>query len=395
MLRRKLKLFIYRIYRRTIRRTNPRLLIFESNLGRSCGGNPKAIYEELVRRGLDKKYRIIWIFVEPEKNTIPGRCEKLCRESLPALCKMQCAAAWITDTRQPQYIVKNPKTFYLMTWHGTPLKRLGFDLDTHDVTWRDQLEQDVSQWDCLLAQNRTGERLLRQCFSYRGDVLCGGYPRNDVLCGKKQRDDAACREDLKGDKTSEEKKECGKYGLPADRRIILYAPTWREYESEGECNGIFCPPLDLDKVYEAVREDSIFLIKYHCYIRKKPDLSRFHGVIRDTDLDISELYPISDVLITDYSSVMFDYAILNRPMIFYAYDLQHYEKTQGFYFNFREFVPGPVATTTEELLSYLKPEYNFADFQDRMAAFREEFVSQDDGRASERTVDLLLNSISK
>ena len=111
-----------------VRRTIPGLLIIESNLGRNYSGNPRAIYEEMLRRGWDKEMQICWLFTEPEKQSVPGNVTLLQRESLPTLLKMHRASIWVTDTRQPTYIVKNPNTYYMMTWHGTPLKKLALDL---------------------------------------------------------------------------------------------------------------------------------------------------------------------------------------------------------------------------------------------------------------------------
>ena len=227
MNKRRIKIFLYQLYRMAVRRTVPGLLIFESNLGRNYSGNPRAIYEEMLRRGWDQEMQICWLFTEPEKQSVPGRVTLLQRESLPTLMKMHRASVWVTDTRQPTYIVKNPNTYYMMTWHGTPLKKLALDLydyiearakcvqdmrmprnekalecgDTIPdkkqaeceglvkmlAKQRKQWLRDSGQWDCLLAQNETAAELFRGSFWYQGEILCAGYPRNDKLVQEREK----------------------------------------------------------------------------------------------------------------------------------------------------------------------------------------------------------------
>ena len=273
MLKRRIKLFLYQLYRIAVRRTIPGLLIFESNLGRNYSGNPRAIYEEMLRRGWDEKLEICWVFTVPQKQSVPGRVTLLQRESLPTLMKMHKAAVWVTDTRQPTYLVKNPNTYYMMTWHGTPLKKLALDLydyveakarrdaknmsqtasaertHKHLMKQRRQWLKDSSQWDCLLAQNETAEEIFRSCFWYQGEILCAGYPRNDKLV--QVREKAENRVVQENSVQTERKK-----------RTVLYAPTWREYESNGLCDSRFEPPIDFDKLYEVLKaEDTELIIK--------------------------------------------------------------------------------------------------------------------------------------
>ena len=413
MLKRRIKIFLYQLYRIAVRRTTPGLLIFESNLGRNYSGNPRAIYEEMLRRGWDKELQICWLFTEPKKQSVPGNVTLLQRESLPTLMKMHRASIWVTDTRQPTYIVKNPNTYYMMTWHGTPLKKLALDLydyieaasvrnskageqkenlsvdSLHDDRkktdntalkktldrQRKQWLRDSGQWNCLLAQNETAAELFRGCFWYQGEILCEGYPRNDVLARIPDEQVA-----------SENEEEC--------KRTILYAPTWREYESNGVCDSRFEPPIDFDRLYEVLKEETTdLIIKYHYYVKDKPDFTKYNGVIRDDERDIAELYPLCDMMITDYSSTMFDYAVLKRPMVFFAYDLERYEQENGFYFDYKKLVPGPFVRTQEELFDALRRDFDFDEYTEKQAVFYERFASADDGDASAKAVNLLANHL--
>ena len=423
MLKRKIKLFLYQLYRIAVRRTTPGLLIFESNLGRNYSGNPRAIYEEMLRRGWDKEMQICWLFTEPQKQSVPGRVTLLQRESLPALMKMHRASIWVTDTRQPTYIVKNPNTYYMMTWHGTPLKKLALDLyDYLEAVAQDKKQSDDTelkkmlaksrkqwlrdsvQWNCLLAQNETAAELFRGCFWYQGEILSAGYPRNDVLvqerqdrnCNLRQGNSQTAQDEKAGDGSGTTENVTGdvQRSRAERKRVVLYAPTWREYESNGLCDSRFEPPIDFDKLYEVLKaEDAELIIKYHYYVKDKPDFTKYGGVIRDSEKDIAELYPICDMMITDYSSTMFDYAVLRRPMVFFAYDLERYEAENGFYFDYGKLVPGPIVRTQEELFRVLKREFDFSDYAKKQQAFYERFAAADSGRAAEEAVNLLANHL--
>ncbi len=437
MWKRRIKLFLYQLYRIAVRRTIPGLLIFESNLGRNYSGNPRAIYEEMLRRGWDKEMQICWLFTEPQKQSVPGRVTLLQRESLPALMKMHRASIWVTDTRQPTYIVKNPNTYYMMTWHGTPLKKLALDLydyleavvlqrtknmsagKTDGAEWdetdytelkkilekqRKQWLRDSAQWNCLLAQNETAAELFRGCFWYQGEILCEGYPRNDVLvqerqdrnCNLRQGNSQTVQNEKAGDGSGTTEHVTGdlQRSRAERKRVVLYAPTWREYESNGLCDSRFEPPIDFDQLYEVLKaEDTEMIIKYHYYVKDKPDFTKYGGVIRDSEKDIAELYPICDMMITDYSSTMFDYAVLRRPMVFFAYDLERYEEENGFYFDYGKLVPGPIVRTQEELFRVLKREFVFSDYAKKQKAFYERFAAADSGRAAEEAVNLLANHL--
>ena len=434
MWKRKIKLFLYQLYRIAVRRTTPGLLIFESNLGRNYSGNPRAIYEEMLRRGWDKEMQICWLFTEPQKQSVPGRVTLLQRESLPTLLKMHRASIWVTDTRQPTYIVKNPNTYivknpntyYMMTWHGTPLKKLALDLYDYLEAkklqtaeqkqseysglkknlnkQRKQWLRDSGQWNCLLAQNETAAELFRGCFWYQGEILCAGYPRNDKLVQERSDRSRSMRQvnlQMVGDEaagnrigTKENVSETVQGGKAERKRIVLYAPTWREYESNGLCDSRFEPPIDFDKLYEVLKaEDTELIIKYHYYVKDKPDFAKYGGVIRDSEKDIAELYPLCDMMITDYSSTMFDYAVLKRPMVFFAYDLERYEGENGFYFDYEKLVPGPLVRTQEALFEVLRREYDFTSYQEKQEVFYQRFAADDDGNAAIEAVNLLANHL--
>lgn len=360
-----------------------RIILFESNVGRNYTGNPKAIYEEMIRLGLDRKYRCYFILEDIEMK-IPGSAKLIKRNRLRYFYYFAIAGVWISDTRFPKYIIKRQDTIYIQTWHGTPLKKLALDLDAVYMSGETSLEDykrnfynNVQTWDYLLSQNNYSTEIFKKAFGFKKKILEIGYPRNDILYRENNKDEIY--------KIKE------RMGLPQDKRIVLYAPTWRD--NEYYTNGIykFSSGLDFSLLMEQMKEDTVWLVKHHYLIMDRIDWSAYEGFIYtfDKSYDISLLYLVSDMMVTDYSSVMFDYSILKRPMLFYCYDLSEYKDTlRGFYFDFLKEAPGPVVQTTEALIESIK-EYDYELYRENYEAFIAKYNHADDGNASRKIINLI------
>jgi CDP-glycerol glycerophosphotransferase len=368
-----------------IRKTDRRIVIFESNLGRNYSGNPRFIYEEMVARGLDKVYQCFFI-LEDVKTVLPGKVKKIKRLSLSYFYVFAKAGIWVSDTRMPLYLVKRENTVYIQTWHGTPLKRLALDLFQITMEGESDLEdyknkfvQNTKTWDYLLSQNSYSTKIFRSAFAYQKEILEIGYPRNDILINKNN------------EKSIGEIKR--RLKLPIDKKVILYAPTWRDNEHYGPHQYKFSSKMDFSYLKEKLSQDYIILVKAHYLVSEQIDFGGFQGFLYQfgASFDIAELYLISDLLITDYSSVMFDYSLLNRPMIFYTYDLEQYkDKLRGFYFDFIGEAPGPIVTTTEQLATSIL-EYDSKNYEEKYKAFKDKYNHADSGDASGKVVDLILS----
>lgn len=375
-------LWVYNLFVKLLP-VSSKVILFECKLGRSYSGNPRAIYEEMVRQGLDKKYKCYFIFEDTE-TPIVGQAKKVKRKRLKYFYLFAKAGIWICDSRLPMYIVKPAETVFIQTWHGTPLKKLGLDMDdvymageTSIEDYKNNFSENTKTWDYLISQNNYSSEIFPRAFDYHKEILEIGYPRNDVLF----REDN--EEDIRRIKRQ--------MGLPLDKGIILYAPTWRDnkYYDLGEYK--FESSLDFQTLKEEFGDDIIILVKNHYLVVDHIDWGRYEGFVRsfDTNQDISDLYLVSDILITDYSSVMFDYSILRRPIIFYCYDLEEYKDSlRGFYFDFVEEAPGPIVKTTEELIEVLK-NYQVKLYEEKYYKFVEKYNHLDDGNASSKVVELI------
>lgn len=364
--------------------TNKNIIIFQSNNGRNYTGNPRYIYEEMVRQKLDKKYKCIWFLLDTSIR-IPGRCKKVRNNYLLYFWYLMRGGVWVFDSRQPLYVKKKKQTLYIQTWHGTPLKKLALDMEHMDISgdtdiheYHRQFFVTCKEWDYLISQNQFSTEIFKSCFAFKNrPILQIGYPRNDILIRKNRKD-----------KIEQYKK---KLKLPMDKKIILYAPTWRDNEYSEAGKYKFASKLDFDLAKEALSDEYIFIVKYHYLVSDQIDWTPYKGFVYtfDETKDIAWLYLVSDILITDYSSVMFDYSLLYRPMFFFAYDLENYkENLRGFYFDFEAEVPGPISQDTRQLICDIK-NYKAEEWEEKYKVYHEKFNHVDDGHASEKVIDVI------
>jgi CDP-glycerol glycerophosphotransferase len=283
---------------------------------------------------------------------------------------------WVINLRQPGVLSKRKEQIILSTWHGTPLKKLGLDIDEiYSATPLVKMHyvRDASEWNYLISANNYSTEILRRAFKYTGEVLEYGYPRNDILY---QKDDARSIEIKTG------------LGIPLDKKIILYAPTWRDDEYYGVGQYKFDLKLELDKLQKELGDDYVVLVRTHYFIADNLDLSRYKKFALNVSYhdEIAELYLISDILITDYSSVFFDFANLKRPILFYAYDYEKYASIlRGFYIDMEEEIPGPLLFTTEDVIDSIKNIDKVSEeYKEKYEEFYERFCYLDDGNSSKR-----------
>ncbi len=362
-------------------------IVFDSSLGKSYAGNPKHIYEYLVANGYDTKWDCIW-FYETEKYNIPGMSRQVQYGRMRYLYYMATAKVWVFDTRQPEWLVRRRGTYYIQTWHGTPLKKLALDMEDvfmvgeSDIeTYKEHFVKNVKTWDYLISQNHFSTETFRRAFDFQKEMLEIGYPRNDILFRENTPEDI--------------RRYRKKLGLPLDKKIILYAPTWRDDEFSDDNKYEFRPQISFEKLRQELSDDYIMVVKYHYLIMDAVDWSPYQGFIYhfDQSRDIAELFLVSDILITDYSSVMFDFSILRRPIFFFAYDLYKYKnELRGFYFSYKQEMPGPISSTTEQLVEDIR-NYDASLYEEKYKKFTEKYNSVDDGNASRHVGKLIYSLI--
>lgn len=370
--------FIYQRFFSKLKKNN-KLVIFESFQGGSYSDNPKYIYEYMHDNNMNYKY--VWSVKKQQE--IPGKHKQVKRLSLRYYYTLARAKYWVSNSRLPNYIEKNNDTVYLQTWHGTPLKKLAGDMKdvhmpgTNSAKYKTNFYNETQKWDYLIAPNAYSKEIFQRAFWFDKTSLDVGYPRNDVL--------------YTGNTSENIERLKTKMELPLDKKVILYAPTWRddEYYSKGKYR--FNLKLNLATLQEKLGDEYVVVLRMHYFISSQLDVSEYEGFVYDysTYNDIGELYLISDLLITDYSSVFFDYANLKRPILFYTYDLEKYrDSLRGFYIDMDTEVPGPLLTTTEEVIHSIQNINELSkDYQERYETFYNRFCDWEDGQAAKKTIE--------
>jgi CDP-glycerol glycerophosphotransferase len=384
------------LYRRTCRR-NPvddRTVTFEAFMGRGYNDSPKALYEAMLADPRFDDFTFVWAFRIPEN--FEDRPE-LARAQIVAYRSPEHYAAyarsrhWVSNSITPGHVAPRGRQTLIQTWHGTPLKRLGCDLaeggtvnakySTREIRERYALEGEKLTY--LLSPSAFASQKFASAFCMTPQVAADkiveeGYPRNDALFSLGEADVARIRERL---------------GVPQGKKAVLYAPTWRDDQHVSGMGYTLALPVDFDRLQRDLGDEYVILFRAHYFIANEFDFERYAGFVIDVSGvdDINELYVASDMLVTDYSSVFFDYANLKRPIVFYMYDLEAYaHDLRGFYLDLDE-LPGPIVRTEDELVSALRaahaPDEELAA---RYHRFNERFTYLDDGHASERVVDRVI-----
>ncbi|WP_239454432.1 bifunctional glycosyltransferase/CDP-glycerol:glycerophosphate glycerophosphotransferase [Bacillus suaedaesalsae] len=355
-------------------------IVFESFLGKNYSDSPKNIYEYMYKQNTDYKY--IWIF--NEKRNIPGPAKQIKRFSFSYYYYLATAKYWVSNSRLPLHLTKREGNVYLQTWHGTPLKKLVFDMnDIHSANPNYKLHfyKQSRRWDYLISANQYSSDIFRSAFKFEKEMLEYGYPRNDALHSKNK------------DEISKEIKQ--NLGIPLTKKVVLYAPTWRDDEFYSAGKYKFKLRLNLKKMKEELGDEYIILLRMHYFIANNIETDGVEDFAYNLSKynDIADLYLISDILITDYSSVFFDYANLKRPILFYTYDLEKYRDTlRGFYINMENEVPGPLLMTSDEVIDSIKNINEVTEkYKYTYDQFYEKICGWEKGNATEQVVKRVFN----
>lgn len=369
------KLMYYHVYLKKPLLKN--VVLFETFNAKNYSDSPKYIYEYLAKNYSDQ-FEFVWALNNGAKPKYGGKVVK--RFSFEYAYYLARAQYLVFNVRPPLWYRKREGQVFLETWHGTPLKRLVFDQE--EVTaaspkYKQQFYKQRKDWDYLISANDFSTETLARCFMYEGEMLDVGYPRNDILYAENKEEIAI-----------EIKK---KLNIPLDKKTILYAPTWRDDEYYGKGQYKFELQLDCKMLKEKIGNEYVLLLRTHQYISDHLDTTGLEGFAYNVSQydDISELYLISDICMTDYSSVFFDYANLKRPILFYTYDIDKYKnQLRGFYIDMTSEVPGPLLYTNEEVLYAIEhiDEIN-EQYKERYEQFYQRFCHLDDGNASKRCVE--------
>ncbi|WP_093613589.1 bifunctional glycosyltransferase/CDP-glycerol:glycerophosphate glycerophosphotransferase [Streptomyces indicus] len=359
-----------------LRPLDPHLVVYAASGHRGVLGDPAAIHR--AARTMAPHLRAVWVVDPQHAGQVPEGVDHVRPGSLRHLQVAVRATYFVNNVNWPDDLVKRPGQIHLHTGDGTPLTSTGLDLlgrpaCTFHTDVR-RLLDGADRWDHALVSSRYAERILARAYPCRFSVLRSGAPRNDVLVRGDEERAASVRARL---------------GIPAGNTVLLYAPTRRDHRTW------YVPRLDFEQLAMELGPRRTLLVRLHPQYLKDPvrrlqlrDLHRRGLLVDVTDEPAAEdLMAASDLLVTDYSSLMFDYALLDRPIVVHADDWEAVRASRGAYVDLLAEPPGHVTRSTAELADLItsgrwRDEVSAA----RRAAFREKFCTYEDGRAAERVV---------
>ncbi|KYD09563.1 glycosyltransferase [Heyndrickxia sporothermodurans] len=355
------------------------MILYESYHGKNMTGNPYAIFKGILKDPQFRHYHHIWA-VEDEVNILPiyknyKNVTFVKRHSDDYLKYLTEAKYLINNTSFPYYFQKKQGQIYINTWHGTPLKTLGKDIKVAHFSDHKNIQRNLLHTDYLISPNRfTAEKLLKShdlSTLFNGKIADIGYPRIDSM--------------LTADKNKIKKR----LSIPSDKKVILYAPTWRGKVNE-ETDTSEKLLAELTELKKKLSDEYIVLLKTHYFAYKFFENSGMAEICIPEWMDTNELLSIVDLLITDYSSIFFDFLPTNKPIIFYADDYEFYEKERGFYLNIHE-LPGPLCASMDEVIERIS---RLSDMNEEYLPiyrqFLETYCYHDDGKATDRFIDIVL-----
>ncbi|MCZ7426076.1 bifunctional glycosyltransferase family 2 protein/CDP-glycerol:glycerophosphate glycerophosphotransferase [Micromonospora sp. WMMA1949] len=359
-------------YRAELHRpVDPTLAVYAAYWYRGYSCNPAAIYE--AARRLAPQVRGVWIVRRDRVAALPPGVEYVVAGSRE-YHRVLARARWlVNNVNFPDFVRKRPGSVHVQTHHGTPVKVMGLDQQRYPVGAMGMnfagLLRRVDRWDYSITSNSFSTQMWERAYPADYTTLEVGYPRNDRLALATAEDRGQVRAAL---------------GIAPDEYVVLYAPTHREHLPGWR------PPFDPDRMLDVLGPRGRLLMRSH-YFHDRERHPR--GPAADGVLDVSaydrveDLYLAADVLITDYSSAMFDYAVLDRPIVVYAPDWDAYRVARGVYFDLLAEPPGAVALDFPGLLDLFRCGAVDDEAAERArTAFRSRFCALDDGHAAERVV---------
>lgn len=334
--------FLYRVFNVTIStffkvwglfvKQDEHMVIFSAH-SRKYNDSPKAIYEYMLQTQKFHNFKLVWA-LEDVNMVIPGNPIIVKSDTPKYFWYTLKAKYWITCVNIERSLhYKKKGCVYLNTWHGLSINHCG-----NAVPGRNDFDFSAVDYMCYESDYHK-EILMRDFLAKEESMIPTGLPRNDVLYNTTQQEILSIKHRL---------------GLPLDKKIVLYTPTWRDSLDNGASYEI-TPPIDVNYWVDELKDDYIVLFRTHAYTTKLLGIE-FNEVIRDfTSYPvINDLFKISDILISDYSSCIADFSILERPIICFAYDYEAYCKHRGLYLNLNDAMPSGVKHTQEDVILHIK-----------------------------------------
>lgn len=375
-------------------KVDDKTIFFEVYDGRNYTCSPKAIYEKMLTMKEFKDFKFVWAFNDPSKHDVmkDKRLVIVKTNTKDYYKYISSSKYWIVNSIMDECITKKKGQVYVQCWHGTPLKRLRYDIEVNGAVLntieeiRKRNDRDAVKFDYFISPSKYCTEKFTSAFNLvalgKKDIIIEeGYPRNDSLFNRNKKEVDKIKDKL---------------GIPKDKKVICYLPTFRDNQHTSGVGYTYNLVIDFDSLKKRFGKDYVILFKPHYFIANKIDLSKYKNFVYNVANydEINDIYLASDLLITDYSSVFFDYANLNRPVMFYMYDFDDYKNNlRDFYISLDE-LPGPIAKTQKELEDYIvNIDKSISKHKKTYDKFNDKYNYLDDGNASERVIRVIFKDI--
>lgn len=382
---RKLRLYYGKHYES--RQIQEDVILYETRDGNSIVDSPYEMFLYLARTPEYSHYKHLWVVSERNKGieeSIPENLKKkvkfVYRNTQEYIDGMLEAKYLISNSTFESFFVKRPGQIYINTWHGTPIKKMGFDVPGA-LSNSQNVMRNFLMTDYLLSPNKHTSEIFMHSYkllgAFSGEILEGGYPRIDATIH-------LSKETVVG--------MLAKLGMTIDQEkpIILFSPTWKGSDSTNVNDDIEQLILEIEKIISQVGGNYQVLMKVHPFAYEKICTDpRVREYLVSDFMNANALLAITDILITDYSSIFFDYLVTKRPVVFYAWDKDLYSNERGLYLDIEE-LPGPTAENVDELITLIKDIDNqHRIYAEKYAALAKKMVCYDDGNVTEKYIDYI------
>lgn len=351
-------------------------IVFSNFHGAGFGCNPKYIALALLQQKTED-LDLVWLSRNPDTEVLPEGIRAVFFHSKEAIHEIATARVLVENQMKFPGFVKREGQFLVQAWHGAiPLKKLAMDNpnNTFDYQYIARLRSNMGMTDLILSNSRFCTDMFRRGFEYTGYILKDGAPRNDLFLS---------------DTTVYKKQICEMLQIPLEKKLLLYAPTFREG------NGLEAYQLEYEKLLQHLGNDWVILIRLHPHIQKKAGFITYNKQIVNASVipDMQELLAAVDLLVTDYSNIMFEYMLTKRPCILYATDVEEYRKERDYYFELSE-LPFPLTTTTEELLREIEI-FDRKRYEQKIETFKKCVGLHETGHAAADVAQIILHMVKK
>lgn len=358
-------------------KTDPNLILFISYGGQKYDDSPRVVYEYLKKKPISPAHRYVWAFIEPEQ--FPQVSDRVRVDTLAYYLTALRAGIWITNSSASRGLnFRKKQTKNYMFTHGmTGIKKIGADIQSADKAFKIGFQES---FDAIFVEGKKEIPLLMQAWGKMPEVFrTTGLPRNDDLANVTDEEILSIKEKL---------------AIPAGKKVILYAPTFREFSRADDGRNALGIPFDFSKWERTLGDEYVLLVTAHYEVAKLLDeLPKNSFVINAFKYPVlNDLIKVSDILISDYSSIVFDYAIMERPILCYGYDYDSYAVERGLYTDLDKLFFNGVLRTEEALLDAIVTMDYDAQCAYTREHIKDEYIASY-GDAAEKAVEVIFGRL--